>query len=208
MARVPDLVKFAKRHGLLVITIADSIRYRMANERLVKRVAAATLPTEFGDFRLFAFESLLDGQTHVALVCGDVGDGIDIMVRVHSKCLTGDVFHSARCDCGPQLHTAMKRIAEEGRGVSCVLESGGPRDWTGRQDSRGTSCRTRVSTPSRRTSDWASSRTSGITASARRFWRPGGQDDAPPDEQSAKVRRLAGLWAGGLRIGSTRDSRL
>src|SRR6478752_548989 len=80
MARVPDLIKFAKRHGLLVITIADLIRYRMANERLVKRVATATLPTEFGEFRLFAYDSLLDGQTHVALVCGEVGDGLDIMV--------------------------------------------------------------------------------------------------------------------------------
>ena len=125
MARVPDLIKFAKRHGLIVITIADLIRYRMANERLVKRVATATLPTEFGEFRLFAYDSLLDGQTHLALVCGEVGDGLDIMVRVHSKCLTGDVFHSARCDCGPQLHTAMKRIADEGRGVLLYLNQEG-----------------------------------------------------------------------------------
>src|SRR5215216_4326172 len=125
MARVPDLVRVARRHDLLVITIADLIRYRMAHERLVRRVASASLPTELGDFRLYAYESQLDGETHVALVRGEVGDGQDVMVRVHSKCLTGDVFHSARCDCGPQLHTAMKRIAEEGRGVLLYLNQEG-----------------------------------------------------------------------------------
>jgi 3,4-dihydroxy 2-butanone 4-phosphate synthase / GTP cyclohydrolase II len=125
MARVPDLVRVARRHDLLVITIADLIRYRMAHERLVRRVASANLPTELGDFRLYAYESQLDGETHVALVRGEVGDGQDVMVRVHSKCLTGDVFHSARCDCGPQLHTAMKRIAEEGRGILLYLNQEG-----------------------------------------------------------------------------------
>jgi 3,4-dihydroxy 2-butanone 4-phosphate synthase/GTP cyclohydrolase II len=125
MARVPELTRFAKRHGLLMITIADLIRYRMQNERLVRRVAAATLPTEQGEFRVHAYESLLDGETHVALVRGDIGDGLDVMVRVHSKCLTGDVFHSARCDCGPQLHTALKRIAVEGRGVLLYLNQEG-----------------------------------------------------------------------------------
>jgi 3,4-dihydroxy 2-butanone 4-phosphate synthase/GTP cyclohydrolase II len=108
-----------------MITIADLIRYRMQNERLVRRVAAATLPTEQGEFRVHAYESLLDGETHVALVRGDIGDGLDVMVRVHSKCLTGDVFHSARCDCGPQLHTALKRIAVEGRGVLLYLNQEG-----------------------------------------------------------------------------------
>ena len=125
MARVPYLTRFAKRHGLLLITIADLIRYRMENERLVRRVASAKLPTEEGDFQLYAYESLLDGETHVALVRGEIGDGADVMVRVHSKCLTGDVFHSARCDCGPQLHTAMKRIATEGRGVLLYLNQEG-----------------------------------------------------------------------------------
>jgi 3,4-dihydroxy 2-butanone 4-phosphate synthase/GTP cyclohydrolase II len=125
MARVPYLTRFARRHGLLLITIADLIRYRMQNERLVRRVASAKLPTDEGDFQLYAYQSLLDGETHVALVRGEIGEGADVMVRVHSKCLTGDVFHSARCDCGPQLHTAMKRIATEGRGVLLYLNQEG-----------------------------------------------------------------------------------
>ena len=97
----------------------------MENERLVRQIATAKLPTEFGDFQVHAYESLLDGETHVALVRGDIGDGQDVMVRVHSKCLTGDVFHSARCDCGSQLHTAMERIAAEGRGVLLYLNQEG-----------------------------------------------------------------------------------
>jgi 3,4-dihydroxy 2-butanone 4-phosphate synthase/GTP cyclohydrolase II len=125
MSRVPELTKFAKKHGLLVITIADLIKYRMRTERLVKRVATAELPTGHGAFRIFAYENQLDNETHVALVRGDIGDGRDVLVRVHSKCLTGDVFHSARCDCGAQLETAMTRIAEEGRGILLYLNQEG-----------------------------------------------------------------------------------
>ena len=125
MARVPELTKFAKKHGLLIITIADLIQYRMQTERLVKRVASAELPTEHGAFRIFAYASQLDSETHVALVRGEIGDGKDVLVRVHSKCLTGDVFHSARCDCGAQLETAMARIAKEGRGVLLYLNQEG-----------------------------------------------------------------------------------
>jgi 3,4-dihydroxy 2-butanone 4-phosphate synthase / GTP cyclohydrolase II len=125
MARVPELTKFARKHGLLMITIADLIQYRMRTERLVRRVATAALPTEHGAFRIVAYENQLDNETHVALVRGDIGDGRDVLVRVHSKCLTGDVFHSARCDCGPQLETAMARIAEEGRGVLLYLNQEG-----------------------------------------------------------------------------------
>ena len=125
MARVPDLVKFARRHRLPLITVADLIRYRMRHERLVKRVAQAGLPTQHGQFRIHAYESPLDKETHVALVCGDIGSGEDVLVRVHSKCLTGDVFHSSRCDCGPQLDAAMQRIAEEGRGVLLYLNQEG-----------------------------------------------------------------------------------
>jgi 3,4-dihydroxy 2-butanone 4-phosphate synthase/GTP cyclohydrolase II len=125
MARVPELTKFARRHRLLMITIADLIKYRMRTERLVKRVAAAELPTEFGAFRIFAYENQLDNETHIALVRGDIDEGRDVLVRVHSKCLTGDVFHSARCDCGPQLETAMSRIADEGRGVLIYLNQEG-----------------------------------------------------------------------------------
>jgi 3,4-dihydroxy 2-butanone 4-phosphate synthase/GTP cyclohydrolase II len=125
MARVPELTKFARKHGLLMITTADLIRYRMRTEGLVRRVATAALPTAHGPFVIHAYESLIDGQTHVALVRGDLTDGADVMVRVHSKCLTGDVFHSMRCDCGPQLDTAMQRIAAEGRGVLLYLHQEG-----------------------------------------------------------------------------------
>jgi 3,4-dihydroxy 2-butanone 4-phosphate synthase/GTP cyclohydrolase II len=125
MARVPELTRFARRHKLLLVTIADLIQYRLRTERLIQRVAAASLPTDFGAFQVVAYESPLDGLTHVALVRGEIGEGKDVMVRVHSKCLTGDVFHSARCDCGVQLHTAMSRIAEEGRGVLLYLNQEG-----------------------------------------------------------------------------------
>ncbi len=125
MARVPELRRFARKHKLLMITIADLIKYRMRNERLVRRVAAAHLPTEHGDFELVAFESIINGETHLALVRGELGDGEDVLVRVHSCCLTGEVFHSARCDCGAQLATAMQRIAEEGRGVFLYLNQEG-----------------------------------------------------------------------------------
>jgi 3,4-dihydroxy 2-butanone 4-phosphate synthase/GTP cyclohydrolase II len=125
MARVPELTKFARRHGMLMITIADLIKYRMRTERLVKRVAHADLPTEHGDFQIYAYDNVVDNMTHVALVRGDIGNGKDVLVRVHSKCLTGDVFHSARCDCGAQLHTAMARIAQEGRGVLLYLNQEG-----------------------------------------------------------------------------------
>ena len=125
MARVPELRKFARKHGLLMITIADLISYRMRTEGLVRRVASADLPTVQGAFRVHAFESLIDDQTHVALVRGDIGDGQNVLVRVHSKCLTGDVFHSVRCDCGPQLDAALEQIGTEGRGVLLYLHQEG-----------------------------------------------------------------------------------
>jgi 3,4-dihydroxy 2-butanone 4-phosphate synthase/GTP cyclohydrolase II len=125
MARVPELAKFAKKHQLLMITIADLIKYRIRTESLVKRVATAKLPTEYGDFHVHVFENQLDKQDHVALVCGDIGDGKDVLVRVHSQCLTGDVLHSIRCDCGAQLETAMHRIGTEGRGVLLYLNQEG-----------------------------------------------------------------------------------
>ena len=125
MARVPQLAKFARRHGLPMITIAELIRYRMRTERLVRPVAQASLPTRVGAFRIHAFQSLIDGETHVALVRGDIGDGRGVLVRVHSKCLTGDVFHSTRCDCGTQLETALERIGQAGRGVLLYLHQEG-----------------------------------------------------------------------------------
>jgi 3,4-dihydroxy 2-butanone 4-phosphate synthase/GTP cyclohydrolase II len=117
MARLPELVQVAERHGLKIISIADLIEYRRHREHLVRRVADATIPTEHGEFRAYAYESLVDGKTHVALVQGDVGDGEQILVRVHSECLTGDVFGSLRCDCGDQLDTALAHIGKEGRGI-------------------------------------------------------------------------------------------
>jgi len=125
MARVPQLTKFAKKHGLLMITVADLIGYRMRTESLVRRVAVAKLPTEYGEFTVHAFENQVDKLTHTALVCGDIGDGEHVLVRVHSQCLTGDVFHSARCDCGAQFDAAMRRIAAEGRGVLLYLNQEG-----------------------------------------------------------------------------------
>src|SRR4029077_5812750 len=125
MARVPQLSRFARRHNLPMITVADLITYRMRTESVVSCVASTKLPTEYGEFRLHAFENQIDNQTHVALVCGDVGDGRDILVRVHSQCLTGDVLRSARCDCGAQLDKAMHRIATEGRGVLLYLNQEG-----------------------------------------------------------------------------------
>ncbi len=125
MARVPQLTKFAKRHKLLMVTVADLIQYRLRTEALVHRIAAADLPTVNGDFHVLAFESSIDHETHVALVKGEIGDGENVLVRVHSRCLTGDVFHSARCDCGPQLDAALARIAEEGRGVLLYLNQEG-----------------------------------------------------------------------------------
>jgi len=125
MARVPELTKFARKHGLLMITIADLIRYRMRTETLVRPVANATLPTSHGPFHIHAYESLIDGQIHVALVRGEIGKGDDVLVRVHSRCLTGDVFHSTRCDCGPQLDAALERVAKEDRGVVLYLHQEG-----------------------------------------------------------------------------------
>jgi 3,4-dihydroxy 2-butanone 4-phosphate synthase/GTP cyclohydrolase II len=125
MARVPELSKFARKHRLPMITIADLIKYRIRTESLVKRAAVAKLPTRFGDFNIHIFESAVDNQEHAALVRGDITDGKDVLVRVHSSCLTGDVLHSVRCDCGAQLDAAMERISIEGRGVLLYLNQEG-----------------------------------------------------------------------------------
>jgi 3,4-dihydroxy 2-butanone 4-phosphate synthase/GTP cyclohydrolase II len=117
MARLPELVRVAREHDLKLVSIADLIEYRRKREKLVRRVAEAVIPTEYGEFRSYAYESLVDGRVHVAMVTGEVGDGQRILVRVHSECLTGDVFHSLRCDCGTQLESALKKIGEAGRGV-------------------------------------------------------------------------------------------
>jgi len=123
MARVPDLVPYSERHGLRMITVADLIEHRRRTEKLVERVVSVQLPTEFGLFSAIAFREALTGREHLALVMGEVGD--NVLVRVHSECLTGDVFHSLRCDCGEQLEAALAAIAAEGRGVLLYMAQEG-----------------------------------------------------------------------------------
>jgi len=121
MARVPDLVEFCKEHDLLMISIAELIRYRRQTEKLVRRVSEARIPTNWGDFDCYVYESVLDGEQHVAFVKGAVQGEHDVLVRVHSECLTGDIFGSKRCDCGEQLDSAMSQIADDGLGVLVYL---------------------------------------------------------------------------------------
>ena len=125
MARVPDLVEYCEEHDLKMITVADLIAYRQRTERLIERVAEAVLPTAFGEFTAIGFRSLVDGKHHVAMVKGEVDGEPDILVRMHSECLTGDVFHSLRCDCGQQLESALAMIERAGRGVLVYLAQEG-----------------------------------------------------------------------------------
>ena len=125
MARVPNLLKFAEKHKLLIITIKDLIEYRKRNETLVIKKAEAMLPSQFGDFKVIGFQSVLDDSDYVALVKGEWEEDEPILVRVHSECLTGDVFGSYRCDCGPQLHAAMEMVQAEGKGVILYLPQEG-----------------------------------------------------------------------------------
>jgi 3,4-dihydroxy 2-butanone 4-phosphate synthase/GTP cyclohydrolase II len=121
MARVPNLIEFARRHGLPILTVADLIRHRLSRETIVERVASPPLPTAYGDFVAYAYRAELTGEEHLALVAGEIDPEDAILVRVHSQCLTGDVFGSARCDCGAQLELALERIAAEGKGVLLYL---------------------------------------------------------------------------------------
>lgn len=125
MARVPDLLQFGKKHNLKLVTIKDLIEYRMRRESLVHRVAEAFLPTFYGEFKAIAYQNEIDHESHVALVKGEVIKGRPLLVRVHSGCVTGDIFGSKRCDCGEQLHAAMSRIQEEGAGVLLYLNQEG-----------------------------------------------------------------------------------
>jgi 3,4-dihydroxy 2-butanone 4-phosphate synthase/GTP cyclohydrolase II len=125
MMRTTELLEFADARDLTVITVDEIIRYRLAHESLVRREADAKLPTKLGDFEIMGYENLLNGDHHVALVMGDVANGEPVLCRVHSECLTGDVFGSSRCDCGEQLHQAMRMIAKEGRGVLLYLRQEG-----------------------------------------------------------------------------------
>jgi 3,4-dihydroxy 2-butanone 4-phosphate synthase/GTP cyclohydrolase II len=125
MARVPDLAEFCARHDLKVVTVTDLIEYRRRSDKLVQREVEVQLPTAYGDFRAVAYRSLVDGKHHIALVKGDIDGGDDVLVRVHSECLTGDVFHSLRCDCGQQLESALRMIDEAGCGVLLYLAQEG-----------------------------------------------------------------------------------
>jgi 3,4-dihydroxy 2-butanone 4-phosphate synthase/GTP cyclohydrolase II len=125
MARVPDLIPYCERHGIKLITVSDLIEYRRRHERLVERITTVRLPTDYGDFTAVAFRERMTGKHHVALVKGDVDGEEDVLVRVHSECLTGDVFHSLRCDCGEQLDQALRRIAAEERGVLLYMAQEG-----------------------------------------------------------------------------------
>ena len=121
MARVPDLAAFCAKHTIKMITVADLIRHRMEHERLVQRIASPNLPTTFGEFRLYAYRSDVTHEEHIALVHGEIGEDEPVLVRVHSQCLTGDVFGSSRCDCGAQLSLAMEKIVADGKGVFLYL---------------------------------------------------------------------------------------
>ena len=125
MARLPELLKFARKHRLKIATIADLIEYRRTREKLIERLEVVKLPTDYGAFDLYLYRSKIDGQHHLALVHGEVSGKRNVLVRVHSECLTGDVFGSRRCDCGPQLHQAMRQITEAGRGVIVYMRQEG-----------------------------------------------------------------------------------
>jgi 3,4-dihydroxy 2-butanone 4-phosphate synthase / GTP cyclohydrolase II len=125
MARLPELLKFSKKHKLKICTIAALIEYRRTREKLVEQIEVVKLPTDYGDFDLYLYRSKIDGQHHLALVRGEISGAKNVLVRVHSECLTGDVFGSRRCDCGPQLHQAMKQVSEAGRGVILYMRQEG-----------------------------------------------------------------------------------
>jgi 3,4-dihydroxy 2-butanone 4-phosphate synthase / GTP cyclohydrolase II len=125
MARVHNLVPYCERHGIKLVTVEDLIEYRRRHEKLVERVTSVRLPTSYGEFTAVAFREVLSGKNHVALVKGEVEGREDVLVRVHSECLTGDVFHSLRCDCGEQLELALRRIAAEERGVLLYMSQEG-----------------------------------------------------------------------------------
>jgi 3,4-dihydroxy 2-butanone 4-phosphate synthase/GTP cyclohydrolase II len=125
MARLPALLKFAKKHRLKIATIASLIEYRRTREKLVEKIEVVKMPTDYGDFDLHLYRSKVDGQHHLALVRGEISGAKNVLVRVHSECLTGDVFGSRRCDCGPQLHSAMRQVSEAGRGVILYMRQEG-----------------------------------------------------------------------------------
>lgn len=174
MARLPELQIFAKEHGLKLVSIEQLAEYRRRTEAMVTRVVETRLPNRYGAWKAVGFSSAIDGGEHIALVLGDVGDGEDVLIRAHSECLTGDVLHSERCDCGTQLDAAMERIAEEGRGIVLYLR--------GHEDAASAcspSCR-----PTR-------SRTTAPTP-----WTPTWSSGSPPTRASTPTPRTCSVsWA-------------
>ena len=181
-----------------MVTVADLIRHRTRTESLVRRAASAKLPTTYGEFHVHVFDNQIDNQTHVALVCGDISSGKDVLVRVHSSCLTGDVLHSIRCDCGAQLDVAMQRIARRRARRAPVSQSGRPRHRHREQDSRLRAAGRRASTRSRRTSGSASRRISATTAWACRSC--GSSASARCGCLSNNPRKLVGIEGYGLSV--------
>ena len=204
MARVPDLVGFCERHGLKLVTVADLIEYRKRTEKLVERVVSVRLPTDFGEFQAVAYRETLTGKQHVALVKGDVDGKENVLVRVHSECLTGDVFHSRRCDCGEQLERALARIEQDGKRRPALPRAGGPRDRAAQQAARlraaGAGSRHRRGEPR--------ARLQGGSARVRHRLadpgRPRADDDSRPDEQPAQDLRDLGVRAHGSLAGADR----
>jgi 3,4-dihydroxy 2-butanone 4-phosphate synthase/GTP cyclohydrolase II len=169
MARLPQLERFAQKHGLLIISIADLIRYRYERERLIEKIAWANLPTEFGEFTIHAYKSLVDGKEHIALVKGEVAGKENVLVRVHSECLTGDVFGSLKCDCGEQLRAkpcARSLTRALGSSSICAKRAAGSA-WAIR--SKRIIFKRKGSTPSKPIDNWGSKKTCASTASASRF---------------------------------------
>ena len=200
-AKRPQLEAFAAEHGITFITVAQLVAHRLKTERLVHRVAEARLPTEHGTWRIVGYRNDVDSHEHVALVYGDIADGEDVLVRMHSKCLTGDVFHSMRCDCGWQLDKAMEMIAAEGRGVIVYLDQEG-RGIGLLNKLKAYELQDRAPTPSKRTSSSASSRTCATTASARRSC------STSASSRSARSPTIRARWSASRGTGSGSSERV
>ncbi len=204
MARVPDLVAYCEQHGLNMITVADLVEYRRRNEKLIERVVSVRLPTDYGEFTVVAFKEKLTGKVHTALVAGDLEGAENVLVRVHSECLTGDVFHSLRCDCGEQLEQALAQIAREGVGVLALHGAGRPRHRPAEQAARlrAAGARPRHGRGEHR------ARLPGRRARLRNRQsdprRPRADDDPHPHEQPEEADRNRRVRADGGRAGADR----